>query len=461
MGKQKISYDDIRQVKLAHPELTCSKIVKHFGADRTSKSAVVRALKGMHVPKPDEDAVPPGKRKIDHRHHDENNEEITTRSCDIRTVEQAVEFHKVDLDIWMLADGTRVSHNEVTMRTREHTVETVERDDDGRKVGSDKLKTHGATTFTNYVVRLVLKRKVPKPAQDFLVEFLGRFDGKKPPAIKPVKYHTIQDSDDCVMVEWDVLDPHMGMLAWAKETGQDWDVNIAYDVIVRATQDIIDRTGNLVVEKVLFPIGNDWLHLDNALMETPKGTPLQADGRFPKIVVRAQEAAIAVVDLWRQVAPVHIPWIPGNHDYSSSFMMARILDAWFRNDPHVTVDCSPAPHKCVTYGPAAIAFTHGHMPKSRDISAVMMSTFREEFGRCKHFEVHTGHNHKLSATRLVAADTLDGGIIYRQIASLAPSDDWHVKSGFHPRPTMAEAFVWHKKSGLYAHHFVQAQWENR
>ena len=135
------------------------------------------------------------------------------------------------------------------------------------------------------------------------------------------------------------------------------------------------------------------------------------------------------------------------------------MAAWFRHDDEVSVDYSPAPRKCITYGPVALAFAHGQYERRREFAAIMMSEFKEQFGRCKHFEVHSAHIHKKNELKYMPCDTKDGGVIVRTIASLAGTDYWHYMHGFHPRPQSAELFVWHNEAGPYAHFDIPARWE--
>src|SRR5262249_18782900 len=143
------------------------------------------------------------------------------------------------------------------------------------------------------------------------------------------------------------------------ETGQSYDLAIAERLFRDAVEDLLDYASGFVFDQIVIPVGNDFLHFDNFRNQTSNGTPLDVDGRFPKVFVAGEMSMIWAVELLRGVAPVKLIWVRGNHDTISSFCLARVLLNRFHNADDVEVDCSPTKHKYIRYGKNLLGFTHG------------------------------------------------------------------------------------------------------
>src|SRR5882672_8717348 len=78
-------------------------------------------------------------------------------------------------------------------------------------------------------------------------------------------------------------DYHMGMLAWHKESGADWDLAIAEKVLLGCFEQMI-AAAPPARKAILVQLG-DFLHTDGLVPVTPAhGNVLDADSRFQKIV---------------------------------------------------------------------------------------------------------------------------------------------------------------------------------
>ena len=167
------------------------------------------------------------------------------------------------------------------------------------------------------------------------------------------------------MLEVPIVDLHLAKLAWAPETGENYDIKIAEKRFMDVICDIVERAQHYEFEQVVFPIGNDFFNYDSVDGATTKGTPQDNDSRWAKMFLKGRELLITAVDLLSQIAPVKVFQIPGNHDYQASWYAIVCLHDWFRNDENVTVDISPKSRKYVEFGKCLIGFTHGDKEKKR------------------------------------------------------------------------------------------------
>jgi len=190
-----------------------------------------------------------------------------------------------------------------------------------------------------------------------------------------------------------LTDYHLGMLSWAEETGADWDMKIAEDLLVRWFAAAIDSAPPAQVA-ILGQLG-DFLHWDGLDAVTPSsGHVLDADTRFQKLVrvaIRAQRRIIRM--LLEKFPQVHVICAEGNHDMASSIWMRELLHALYSDEPRVTVDHSPDPYYCYEHGEVALFFHHGHKRKAEQLETVLVAKFREVYGRTKHAYAHVGHLH--------------------------------------------------------------------
>ena len=175
----------------------------------------VGALQGNnHATHPS--SVKPGEHELtDERMGDQRI--LTVKSCDIRTIEQALELSQVDTKVWRVADKPRpvLNHWQVTMRTG--VTSTTD--------GETTTSKHDVNTYDNFQIKFALERIVPAATQD---AFDNIFADMKKYAPKYPVIHRPKLTDEKFLYEIAAMaDPQIGRLSWGKETGVDYDVKIA------------------------------------------------------------------------------------------------------------------------------------------------------------------------------------------------------------------------------------------
>jgi hypothetical protein len=192
-----------------------------------------------------------------------------------------------------------------------------------------------------------------------------------------------------------LTDYHLGMLAWGEETGADWDLGIAEDMLVDWFAAAMAQSP--AAEVGVFAQLGDFLHWDGMDAVTPTSKHLlDADTRFQKLVRVAIRAIRRVIGLLLDKHQrVHVLMAEGNHDMASSIWLREWLRAIYENEPRVHVDVSPDPYYCVEHGKTALFFHHGHKKRPAQIDTVFAAKFREVFGRTEHAYAHMGHLHHI------------------------------------------------------------------
>ena len=218
-------------------------------------------------------------------------------------------------------------------------------------------------------------------------------------------------------------DYHVGMLAWHKEGGADWDLQIAESMGVKAMAAL--TAGAPASKRGIVNIQGDFLHWDGLTAVTPgHGHVLDADGRFGKVV----DVAIKLIrQLVAQALAKHehvtLLICEGNHDLASSLWLRKLFAALYENEPRLTVHDSELPYYAIEHGKTLLGFHHGHLRKNSQLPALFAAQFREAWGRCPKVYIHTGHRHH----KEVKGET--GAEVY-QHPTLAARDAYAARGGW-------------------------------
>jgi hypothetical protein len=252
------------------------------------------------------------------------------------------------------------------------------------------------------------------------------------------------------MLEIALFDAHFGKLAWHRETGgTDYDIRIAQKTFLEAVEQLLDRAKGYSFDSVLFVVGNDLLHSDNLAGQTTKGTTVDCDSRYQKTFEIVRETITKCIERFRQIAPVTVKMVQGNHDELSVWHLGDSLSCLFRNYDDVTIDNEPIQRKYHQWGVNGFMFIHGHTGKRADYPLLFATERPDIFGSTKYREVHTGHRHQTMTEEF-------HGVRVRIIPSLSPADSWHSSMTFLGQQRVGEAYVFNKTQGLLAQFYYNA-----
>lgn len=350
---------------------------------------------------------------------------VTTKSLNIKTLEGALEAADVDMEIWEVERHT-VNFWEVTM-------------------GKRNTDTGRPENYTNCQVKVWLRRRIRIPEQ-YAIELLIQRMEVYSPHYEPIE--RVMPDDDLHMLEISLFDHHFGLLAWRHETLEDYDLDIARKLYHAAVVDILKKTAGYAIEKILFPIGQDFFHVNNPEGTTPRAqNQLDVDGRLAKVFETGEIAVIKALEHCRQVAPVKVIWVPGNHDPETSYYLIRVLKAWFRDCADIEVDVEPTVRKYEAYGVNLIGYTHGSEEPHRDLPRIMADDEPKLWAKSKYREIHIGHKHKKREMQFVGADSF-GSVTVRMLPSLSRIDAWHFMKGYVGGDRAAQCFLYSKENGL-------------
>lgn len=218
---------------------------------------------------------------------------------------------------------------------------------------------------------------------------------------------------------------HYGKAGWVGETGEEYNRDVAEKRLTDARQHMLQEVADRGrPEKFFWALGNDQLHIDNEHGTTTKGTPQDCDGTAARILREGFEILIKDADTLLSVAPLHIKYVPGNHDHLLTYAMLNMLAAWYRNDKNVTVELGAKSRDYSVYGSTLLGFGHGDGGlKPKDFMATMAKEASQWWTQTRYRAFFTGHLHTEVVRELI------GGTHY-QMKSLSGKDRYHEKNAY-------------------------------
>jgi hypothetical protein len=296
-----------------------------------------------------------------------------------------------------------------------------------------------------FSVKVWLKKKVAEIAARNEVELI-----KKEAIAYAPKYKIIQRTKqhkDAYLYEIAMPDLQLGRLVQVEEAGIASSPDLYVKKAAQAIQELLEVP--YPIERILFPIGNDFFNSNTAEMMTAHGTKQQDDVRWQRTYLLGKRMVIEAVETMTTIAPVDLMIIKGNHDEERIFYFGDTLESWFHNNPNVTVDNRPIGRKYYPYGKVLLGFAHGYYERDSKLDALMAHKVPDMWAASRFREWHLGDKHHKKDT-LIKTDEMENGVMVRIFRSLADPSVWEFDKGFDGSLRAAEGLLWHKERGLKA-----------
>lgn len=247
-------------------------------------------------------------------------------------------------------------------------------------------------------------------------------------------------TDDDLLVAYPLGDPHIGMLAWAAECTEHFDLRIAERELCACMVEMVARSP-AASKAIVCNLGDFW-HAEDDRQATPKsGHKLDVDGRSGKVGRTGLRILRSLIDTaLTKHAHVSFRSIPGNHDPHSSFWLPELMRATYANDPRVTVEDGFNPYQFDVFGANLLGWTHGHGAKLEALGEIMATDAPDLWGAAKFRYWNTGHVHHWATKEL-------RGCVVDTHRTLAGRDAWHHQSGYRSGRAL-KAIAYHRDWGL-------------
>jgi len=117
----------------------------------------------------------------------------------------------------------------------------------------------------------------------------------------------------------DPADVHIGKLATAFESGEDYNSHIAVKRVHEGVEGILQKVKGFNIDQIMLVIGNDILHVDSPRNTTTSGTSQDVCQMWYDNFLMAKQLYVEVIEKLTSVADVHVVFNPSNHDYTNGF----------------------------------------------------------------------------------------------------------------------------------------------
>lgn len=308
------------------------------------------------------------------------------------------------------------------------------------QVRSYKLVSHTGTPFYNVASGNVEERT----SEDIMSIVESYIEQHKP------DYSFIKDlpKDSKNLLVLDIADLHIGKLSRAYETNDEYNTEIAKQRAIEGISGILSKASSFEIDRIMFVIGNDIMHSDNAKSTTTSGTYQDSVGMFYDMFNEALDTYVKIIESLITKYKVDIVFNPSNHDYASGWMLARTVSAWFRNSPNVTIDDTINHRKYYQYGKNMIGTNHGDGAKLADLPLLMANEQPQMWADTTYRYIYNHHIHHKQVTKFQSAKDFIG-VTIEHLRSPSGSDSWHHRNGYTAKKAI-EGFIHNYEDGQIA-----------
>lgn len=442
----KPSGKDIYEFRENNPDLNWSDVVDYYdepyytlrGRERKYRREENKPLIGNRTPKKpinkDPDLPPKTTHKIVFR-DDGQKATVYSVSNRIKSLEELIAASGANLEKWR---PTRYIVNVWEMGRKKKYVDLTW----NNGVMDGFVNDTGDWQLTDlWQVKATFEPRLEEPYEKALEAFLERI-GARAPIYDHSKF-AYKSLDSGYLLVPNLYDAHFGKrnhrsIKYTLEESKNDFIKIAEGVAAQAS------SGTKPVERIMFPVGHDILHVDNLLDHTSGGRWVEESEDVREAVDASIEASTTASEIFATVAPVEIFPVEGNHSRLQTYWLGKVLKAHFSHHPNVTVHDMDLERQYFQWGRVGLGLTHdGSNPAG--LAALFPIEARYMWPDIKWTEWLTGHfHHKRGA--LYAIDSIRGTVV-RTIPGLTNMDTYHSLHLFVGEHRAAEALYYHKENG--------------
>jgi hypothetical protein len=272
-------------------------------------------------------------------------------------------------------------------------------------------------------------------AEDMLERIRSAFEGITPAPLVPAPEYANSD----LLTIYTLADCHFGLMAWGKETGEDYNT-------AAAAERIKDWVGQCVAgspssETGVILSAGDLTHADDQTNMTRKsGHVLDVDTRhFKTLEVTIETMACATELALAKHNRVRVYIIPGNHDPYAYMGVLLALAERYRDNPRVKVQKTPGEWFIRQHGRVLLAAHHGDKAKADRMVHFIADQYAELWGKTRHRYLFTGHLHHHRSQDI-------GGMQWEQLRAVTARDAYAVAHAYTARAQL-QAITFHRDKG--------------
>lgn len=255
----------------------------------------------------------------------------------------------------------------------------------------------------------------------------------------PIAAPTSPDQD--LLTVYPLGDPHSGLYAWIKETGQAFDLAEYERTNVLAIDAIMAGSPSSAV--ALYIDLGDTTHASDDKKRTPgSGHYLDVSGRICEAIESAFRIKAYHIDrLLEHHGEVIFRLNRGNHDPVTAVAISGMVRERYRLNPRVTVVEPYNPYWYYEFGKVMIATAHGDGAKAPQMGPIMATDQAEMWGRTKHRHAFLGHVHHWKGEGFP-------GVTVEYFGTLA-APDWYSHHAGYRSTREIKSITFHREHGRW------------
>lgn len=232
-------------------------------------------------------------------------------------------------------------------------------------------------------------------------------------------------------------DPHVGLMTWSKEVGEDWDVNISMRVFKNVFTRLLEQCPN--TEECILVNTGDFFHADNIEGQTSRSRhKLDLDGRHGKWLDAGGALLLMFVDMClKKYKKVTFVNVPGNHDDILGRFLGTLVPLVYRNEKRLTVLKGDSPRQYLQRGLVGIGFAHSHLCKMKQLPQAFAMDAPKIWGETRMRIFVTGHVHH--DQELLYKD--NNGCIVTSAGIIPPADAYAHGAGYSAQRTIQAIII--------------------
>jgi len=244
------------------------------------------------------------------------------------------------------------------------------------------------------------------------------------------------------------FDAHLDKITFIDTTDSESSLDSNIEQFERAFDKILRHAQNEEPELIVFPIGNDYFHVNGSELATKKGTEMKGSvyPNYRESFRKGLNLLRRCIDKMRFIAPVELRFIRGNHDSDQiSYLLECLLLAYEdQNDVNVVDNIKSRQYK--RYGKCLFGMAHGDKERRASQIPQRMSTDAESKKHWSDIDLAVfflGDIHHEKKYKYM--DSVDfGGVHVKFLRSMSQTDTWHWEKGFNGGLKTLYCFVYSK-----------------
>lgn len=251
-----------------------------------------------------------------------------------------------------------------------------------------------------------------------------------------------------IMQVYPVVDPHIGMLSWGRQTGQPNDLQKGVDRMYAGASSLVSLAPPAATALIINT--GDFFHADDQRNVTPAHHhQLDVDGRADKVRYFGVGLLRRMIDMaLAKHETVIVKNLRGNHDPESAGWLNIALGMFYENNPRVQIDAKDGNNDIFLhlFGKNYIGATHGHTMKPERMAMVMADDRPDYWGASEHRWMIFGHVHHESVKEV-------GSVRCESFRQPVPKDAHAHSHGYRAGNSM-QSITLHREDGEIGRHKI-------